>query len=213
VTAPRTLSSLAGPHFVAVRASRLDDLRDERRGNSPLLGDLTPAGPESGLGFGSGGRSPARGPSTALVEAVESPLGPLGRTFERLERILAGVALPAPFRFAFTGHCSYRYSPRPLDGSGTGPAGAAVAMANIASQKKRIARTERERTENRRLTSTVKTHFRRLEEAVEAGDGAKVAEEHRLLVSKIDKAVSKGAFHRNNGARKKAKAARIAARA
>jgi small subunit ribosomal protein S20 len=86
-------------------------------------------------------------------------------------------------------------------------------MANIASQKKRIARTERERTENRRLTSTVKTHFRRLEEAVEAGDGAKVAEEHRLLVSKIDKAVSKGAFHRNNGARKKAKAARIAARA
>ncbi|MFZ9668886.1 MAG: 30S ribosomal protein S20 [Solirubrobacterales bacterium] len=84
-------------------------------------------------------------------------------------------------------------------------------MANIASQKKRIVRTERERVENRRLTSTVKTHFRRLEEAVEGGDSGKVAEEHRLLVSKIDKAVSKGALHRNNGARKKAKAARLAA--
>ena len=85
-------------------------------------------------------------------------------------------------------------------------------MANIASQKKRIARTERERTENRRLTSAIKTHFRRLEEAVEGGDPGTVATEHRLLVSKIDKAVSKGAFHRNNGARKKARAARIAAR-
>ena len=39
-------------------------------------------------------------------------------------------------------------------------------MANIASQKKRILRTERERTENRLLTSTVKTYFRRLEAAV-----------------------------------------------
>jgi small subunit ribosomal protein S20 len=84
-------------------------------------------------------------------------------------------------------------------------------MANIASQKKRIARTERERIENRRLTSTVKTHFRRLEEAVESGDSGRVSEELRVLVSKIDKAVSKGALHRNNGARKKSKAARLAA--
>jgi len=84
-------------------------------------------------------------------------------------------------------------------------------MANIASQKKRIARTERERVENRRLTSAVKTHFRRLEEAVESGDSGRVSEEHRALVSKIDKAVSKGALHRNNGARKKSKAARLAA--
>ena len=35
-------------------------------------------------------------------------------------------------------------------------------MANIASQKKRILRTERERLENRRYTSAVKTYFRRL---------------------------------------------------
>lgn len=84
-------------------------------------------------------------------------------------------------------------------------------MANIASQKKRILRSERERTENRLLTSTVKTHFRRLESAVEGGDAATIAEEQRVLVSKIDKAVQKGAMHRNTGARKKSKAARIAA--
>jgi small subunit ribosomal protein S20 len=84
-------------------------------------------------------------------------------------------------------------------------------MANIASQKKRILRSEREQTENRLLTSTVKTHFRRLESAVEAGDAETVATEQRDLVSKIDKAVQKGALHKNTGARKKSKAARIAA--
>lgn len=84
-------------------------------------------------------------------------------------------------------------------------------MANIASQKKRILRSERERTENRLLTSTVKTYFRRLEAAVEAGDASKVEAEHKVLVSKIDKAVQKGALHKNTGARKKSRAARITA--
>lgn len=84
-------------------------------------------------------------------------------------------------------------------------------MANIASQKKRILRSEREQTENRLLTSTVKTHFRRLESAVESGDAENVATEQRDLVSKIDKAVQKGALHKNTGARKKSKAARMAA--
>lgn len=83
-------------------------------------------------------------------------------------------------------------------------------MANIASQKKRILRTERERVENRRLTSAVKTYFNRLEKAAEEGDDGKIQEEHRALVSRIDKAVQKGAIHRNNGARKKARAARLA---
>ena len=84
-------------------------------------------------------------------------------------------------------------------------------MANIASQKKRILRSERERTENRLLTSTVKTYFRRLETAVESGDSSAIEKEQRELTSKIDKAVQKGALHKNTGARKKAKAARIAA--
>jgi small subunit ribosomal protein S20 len=84
-------------------------------------------------------------------------------------------------------------------------------MANIASQKKRILRSERERTENRLLTSTVKTHFRRLESAVESGNAETIAAEQRDLVSKIDKAVQKGALHKNTGARKKSKAARMAA--
>jgi small subunit ribosomal protein S20 len=84
-------------------------------------------------------------------------------------------------------------------------------MANIRSQKKRIKRSEREWLENRRLKSAVKTHFRRLEAAASSGDRDAIAAEHRLLVSRIDKAVQKGALHPNNGARKKSRAARILA--
>lgn len=84
-------------------------------------------------------------------------------------------------------------------------------MANIASQKKRNARTQRERVENRRVTSAVKTHFRKLEQAVAAGDADTARSEHEQLVSRIDKAVQAGALHANNGARKKSRAARLVA--
>jgi len=84
-------------------------------------------------------------------------------------------------------------------------------MANIASQKKRILRTERERDENRRYTSAIKTYFRRLEAAAESGDATAVEAEFRELSSRIDRAVRSGALHKNTGARKKARAARLRA--
>lgn len=82
-------------------------------------------------------------------------------------------------------------------------------MANIHSQKKRILRAERERLENRRYTSRIKTYFRRLEQAVSTGDDQTADAEHRVLVQTIDKAVKRGALHRNSGARKKSRAARL----
>ncbi len=82
-------------------------------------------------------------------------------------------------------------------------------MANIHSQKKRIERAERERSENRRYTSRIKTYFHRLESAVSGGDDSSAETEHRALVATIDKAVKRGALHRNTGARKKSRAARI----
>ena len=60
------------------------------------------------------------------------------------------------------------------------------------------------------LTSTVKTYFRRLESAVEGGDASAIETAQRELVSRIDKAVQKGALHKNTAARKKSRAARIA---
>lgn len=84
-------------------------------------------------------------------------------------------------------------------------------MANIHSQIKRIQRSERERLENRRYTSAIKTYFHRLETAVAGGDQETAEREHRELVSTIDKAVKRGALHRNTGARKKSRAAHVRA--
>ena len=86
-------------------------------------------------------------------------------------------------------------------------------MANIASQEKRIYRAEREQAENRRYTSSVKTYFRRLEAAVEAGDAAVVEAEYKTLCSRIDRAARSGAIHKNTAARKKARATRMRAHA
>jgi small subunit ribosomal protein S20 len=85
-------------------------------------------------------------------------------------------------------------------------------MANINSQKKRILRAERERLENRRYTSRIKTYFRRLERAVAGGDDPVADAEHKELMRTIDKAVKRGAIHRNTGARKKSRAARVRGR-
>ena len=82
-------------------------------------------------------------------------------------------------------------------------------MANIHSQKTRIVRSERERIENRQYTSAVKTYFRQLQAAVEGGEAEQADAAHKRLQSTIDKAVKRGALHRNTGARKKARAARI----
>ena len=84
-------------------------------------------------------------------------------------------------------------------------------MANIASQIKRNQRSQRERFENRRYTSAIKTYFRRLRVAVSEGDDARADAEHRQLVKLLDKAVKRGALHRNNAARKKSRAAHVRA--
>ena len=82
-------------------------------------------------------------------------------------------------------------------------------MANIHSQIKRNARSLRERQENRHYTSSIKTYFRRLTASVEAGNDEQADADHRHLVQLIDKAVKRGALHRNTGARKKSRAAKL----
>jgi small subunit ribosomal protein S20 len=82
-------------------------------------------------------------------------------------------------------------------------------MANIKQQKKRIRIAADERLENLRYRSTIKTLTKRLAAAVEDGDEAVVDTEHRTLAKWIDRAVARGALHRNTGARKKSQAARL----
>lgn len=84
-------------------------------------------------------------------------------------------------------------------------------MANIQQQQKRVRTSEREREENLRYRSTVKTLAKRLETAAAAGDQDKLAAEHLELVRIVDKAATRGALHKNTAARKKARAARLVA--
>ena len=85
-------------------------------------------------------------------------------------------------------------------------------MPNIKQQERRVKTAARQRLENLRYRSTIKTLMRRLQGAVEDGDGEAIARDHRELVRWIDKAASRGALHRNTAARKKSQAARIAAK-
>jgi small subunit ribosomal protein S20 len=85
-------------------------------------------------------------------------------------------------------------------------------MANIKQQKKRVRTAARERLENLRYRSTVKTLSRRLRAAVDEGDAAQIETEHQALVRTLDKAAARGALHKNTAARKKSQAAKLAGR-
>lgn len=84
-------------------------------------------------------------------------------------------------------------------------------MPNIKQQKKRVTIAGRQRLENLRYRSTVKTLTKRLEAAVAEGDTDRVVASHRDLVRTIDRAASKGSLHGNTAARKKSQAARLVA--
>ena len=84
-------------------------------------------------------------------------------------------------------------------------------MANIKQQKKRVRTQGRERLENLRYRSTIKTLTKRLETAVTEGDAERIASEHHDLVRMIDRAASRGAIHGNTAARKKSQATKLAA--
>lgn len=84
-------------------------------------------------------------------------------------------------------------------------------MPNIKQQEKRVRSASRQRLENLRYRSTVKTLTKRLEAAVADGDATLIAAEHLALVRMIDKAASHGALHKNTAGRKKSQAARLVA--
>jgi small subunit ribosomal protein S20 len=83
-------------------------------------------------------------------------------------------------------------------------------MPNIRQQKKRVRIAAEERLENLHYRSTIKTLTKRLSTAVSDGDTSAIATERRSLEQLIDRAVARGALHRNAGARKKSQVARLA---
>jgi small subunit ribosomal protein S20 len=82
-------------------------------------------------------------------------------------------------------------------------------MANIKQQKKRVGIASRQRLENLRYRSTIKTLAKRLQITVADGDAAAIEAEHKELVRTIDRAAARGAVHKNTAARKKSQAERV----
>ncbi|MEE6282430.1 30S ribosomal protein S20 [Georgenia sunbinii] len=81
-------------------------------------------------------------------------------------------------------------------------------MANIKSQKKRILTNEKARLRNQGVKSEVKTHVRRVREAISGGDKDAAAAALQAAGRKLDKAASKGVIHANQAAKRKSKLAK-----
>ena len=81
-------------------------------------------------------------------------------------------------------------------------------MANIKQQKKSVLTNEKRRMRNKSVRSATRTEIRKFREAVESGDKAAAEAQLRVASRKLDKAVTKGVFHRNSVANKKSNMAR-----
>ncbi len=86
-------------------------------------------------------------------------------------------------------------------------------MANLKNAKKAIKVQERRRLRNSRIKTTVRTLIKKVLRQIEAKEFDLIDENHKKAVSEIDKAVTKGVYHRNNGARKKSRLAKRVAQA
>jgi small subunit ribosomal protein S20 len=76
-------------------------------------------------------------------------------------------------------------------------------VANIKSQIKRIGTNEKARLRNKAVKSELKTHVRRVREAVAGGDKEAASVALISASKKLDKAASKGVIHQNQAANKK----------
>lgn len=77
-------------------------------------------------------------------------------------------------------------------------------MANIKSQKKRNLTNEKSRQRNVAVRSRVKTFMKQADAAIEAKDAELMKKAVPAAIAELDRAASKGVFHKNNIARKKA---------
>ena len=75
-------------------------------------------------------------------------------------------------------------------------------LANIKSAKKRVITSQVRAERNKAVKSRVKTYIKKVEAAVAAGDKAAANEALPVAIAEIEKAASKGIFHKNAAARK-----------
>jgi small subunit ribosomal protein S20 len=78
-------------------------------------------------------------------------------------------------------------------------------LANIKSAKKRILVTQTKTDRNKSIRSKVKTSMKKVDAAIAAGDKAAAQANLVNAISEIDKACTKGVYHKNNASRKVAR--------
>lgn len=86
-------------------------------------------------------------------------------------------------------------------------------MANYKSSKKRIIVNERNHQRNIKVRSRVKTAMKKVHRAIENNESDQLEELFKRAVIEIDKAGSKGVYHKNNVARKKSRLSAVVAKA
>ena len=75
-------------------------------------------------------------------------------------------------------------------------------MANIKSAKKRILVNQTKAARNKSIKSKVKTAIKKVDAAVAAGDAAAAKAALLAATSEIDKACTKGVYHKKTASRK-----------
>ena len=84
-------------------------------------------------------------------------------------------------------------------------------MANIKSAKKRVLVSRAYAEKNKAIRSAVKTAIKKVEAAVKAGDKAVAETTLKAAISTIEKAGTKGVYHKNNVARKVSRLSKMVA--
>jgi len=75
-------------------------------------------------------------------------------------------------------------------------------LANIKSAKKRILVAQKNTDRNKAVRSRVKTYIKKVDAAIAAGDAETAKACLIQAISEIDKATSKGVYHKNTSSRK-----------
>jgi len=84
-------------------------------------------------------------------------------------------------------------------------------LANIKSAKKRVLVSKKNYDRNKAIKSEVKTAIKKVEAAVTAGDKEAASAALLAATSTIDKAATKGVYHKNNASRKVSRLAKAVA--
>jgi len=80
-------------------------------------------------------------------------------------------------------------------------------MANTKGARKAARQSEKRRTHNTSLRSTLRTAITRVKKAIEAGDKTKAAQVYRESVSVLDRITDKKIIHKNKASRHKSRLA------